>query len=93
MILDSDGRPMIAVHTCWNDAEAEIVIGFLRVHDIEARANSEIPHSILPLTTDGLGEIQVLVSEEDAALAREIIRQRAESAASEGASEDSSRQE
>lgn len=74
MILDSDGRPMISVHTCWNDAEAEIVIGLLRAHDIDARANSEIPHTILPLTTDGLGEIQVLVREEDAELAHEILQ-------------------
>ncbi len=69
---------MVSVHTCWNDAEAEIVIGLLRAHEIEARANSEIPHTILPLTTDGLGEIHVLVREEDAAIAREVLQRQAE---------------
>jgi hypothetical protein len=74
MSLDNEGRPEVPVHVCWNDTEAEVIIGLLRAHDIEASANSAVPHSVLPLTANGLGEVSVLVREGDAARAREIIR-------------------
>lgn len=74
MIFDDEGHPMVPVHVCWNDTEAEVVIGLLRAHDIPARANSEVPHSVLPIIADGLGEVSVLVSKGDAEHAREIIR-------------------
>lgn len=75
MILDDQGRPMVPVHVCWSDWEAEVIIGLLRAHGIGAQANSEIPHSVLPTTADGLGEIQILVNQEDAARARDIIQE------------------
>lgn len=75
MILDADGYPLVPVHLCWSDWEAEVIIGLLRAHDIEARANSEIPHSVLPMTADGLGEVQILVGKEDALRARDIIQE------------------
>lgn len=73
MIFDEDGHPMTPVHCCWNDIEAEVIIGLLRAHDIEASANSEVPHSVLPIIADGLGEVSVLVRQNDATRAREII--------------------
>lgn len=73
MIFDEDGHPMMTVHRCWNDIEAEVIIGLLRAHDIEASANSEVPHSVLPIIADGLGEVSVLVRQDDATRAREII--------------------
>lgn len=73
MILDENERPLVPVHECWDDAEAEIVVGVLRDYGIEARANSEVPHSVLPVTADGLAKIQVLVNEQDATRAREVI--------------------
>lgn len=75
MILDADGRPMVPVHVCWSDWEAEVIIGLLRAHDIGAQANSEIPHAVLPTTADGLGEIQILVIQEDALRARDVIQE------------------
>jgi hypothetical protein len=71
--LDENGRPLIAVFTCWNDSEADIVVSLLGAHDIQAMANSDVPHSVLPLTMDGLGKIQVLVSEDDAEQARALL--------------------
>ncbi|MFP4500093.1 MAG: hypothetical protein ACLFTT_03760 [Candidatus Hydrogenedentota bacterium] len=73
MILDSDGYPKVPVHVCWSDSEAEVVIAYLRAHGVEARANSEIPHSILPITADGLGEVSVLVKAEDETAARNLL--------------------
>ena len=73
MIFDSEGRPLTVVHRCWNDSEAEVVIALLRAHGIEAHANSEVPHTVLPITADGLGEVAVLVREEDVEAAAQII--------------------
>ena len=69
-------RPVVPVHVCYDDGEAEIVIGLLRSHGIEGIANSEVPHSVLPVTVDGLGKVQVLVDEKVAERAREIIAER-----------------
>ena len=74
MIFDNDGRALAPVHVCWNDTEAEVVIALLRSNGIDAIANSEVPHSVLPLIADGLGAVSVLVSEDDAERSRDIIR-------------------
>ncbi|MDX9973904.1 MAG: DUF2007 domain-containing protein [FCB group bacterium] len=66
MILDEDGRPLVPVHTCYNDAEAALVISFLEAYGVAAQANSEVPHSVLPLTVGHLGKVRVLVNEDDA---------------------------
>lgn len=73
MFLDNDGHPLAPVHQCWNDSEAEVVIALLRAHGIEARANSEVPHAILPIIADGLGEVAVLVREEDRETAEQLL--------------------
>lgn len=66
-------RPVVTVHECYNDGEAEVVIALLRDHGIEGIANSEVPHSVLPVTADGLGKVRVLVDEDVAEKARNII--------------------
>ncbi len=68
--------PVAPVHECYDDGEAEVVIALLRDHGIEAFANSEVPHSVLPITTDGLGKVTVLVHEDFAEKARSIIDER-----------------
>ena len=76
MLLDDLGRPLVPVHECWNDSEADVVISCLSAHGIQAWANSEVPHSVLPLNIDGLGKVQVMVPEEDAEAADAILRER-----------------
>lgn len=76
MLLDDLGRPLVPVHECWNDSEADVVISCLGAHGIQAWANSEVPHSVLPLNIDGLGKVQVMVTEEDAEAADVILRER-----------------
>lgn len=76
MILDEDGRPMVSVHQCWTDGEAEVLLSVLREHNIEGRANSEVPHNIMPLTVDGLGKIDIYVPEDDAEAARAALAER-----------------
>ena len=74
MILDDEGRPMIPVYVCWNDHEAELVASVLREYSIVSRLNSEVPHSIWPITADGLGKVEVLVREGHAHRAGEILQ-------------------
>lgn len=78
MIFDEDGARMVPVHECWSDGEAQIVISCLRAHGIEAIANSEIPHDILPIYVDGLGKLQVLVRQDDFEDATFILQTREE---------------
>ncbi len=76
MIFDEDGVPLVSVHTCWDDGEAAVVDSYLRAHGIEALPNSEVPHSVLPIDTNGLGKIEILVKQQDARQARALLAER-----------------
>jgi hypothetical protein len=65
---------MVPIHECWSDSEGVIVVSVLREQGVEARLNSEVPHTVMPLTAAGLGKVEVLVSEDDADRAREILK-------------------
>lgn len=80
MILDENERPMIAVHECWSDDEANIIVSVLRDGGIDAIVNSEVPHNVLPIKTAGLGKVNVLVREVEIEQARKIIADHIESA-------------
>ena len=67
---------MKPVYECWNDQEAAIVISVLGAYGIEARANSEIPHSVLPITADGLGRVEVLVDATRLQEAKKVLAER-----------------
>ena len=67
---------MEPVYECWNDQEAAIVISVLGAYGIEATANSEIPHSVLPITADGLGRVQVLVDAKRLQEAKNVLAER-----------------
>lgn len=73
MILDDNGCPLAPVHTCYNDAEAALVVSYLEAYGIAAQANSEVPHSVLPVTVGALGRVRVLVSEADVDEARALL--------------------
>lgn len=75
VILDENERPMVPIHECWSDSEGTIVVSVLREQGVEARLNSEVPHTVMPLTAAGLGKVEVLVSEGDAERAREILEE------------------
>ena len=73
MSEQESGGPVVAVHECYDDGEAEVVIALLRHYGIEGFANSEVPHSVLPITANGLGRVRVLVAEGLAETALSII--------------------
>jgi ribonuclease III len=53
--------------------EASIVRGLLEAHGIPSIVASDAPHSMLPLTAKGLGELRLSVRADDADEARRII--------------------
>lgn len=56
-----------------SDIEASIVRGLLETHDIRSIVASDLPHSIFPLSVDGLGEVRISVHPDDVEDAKRII--------------------
>jgi ribonuclease III len=56
-----------------SDIEASIVTGLLDAHGIEAIISSDVPHSLFPLTVNGLGEVRVSVGADHADAAVRLI--------------------
>jgi len=48
----------------WSDGEAMIVQQLLAQYGIRSRVVSDVPHALLPLTVDGLGEVRILIAAE-----------------------------
>lgn len=63
------------IHRCYNDIEAEMIRGLLEEEEIECQVVSNIPHSVMPFTMDGLGEIRIAVTADDAPRARLIVEE------------------
>ena len=66
----SGGR--ILVRT-WNDGEAMMVRQLLETYGIPCQVVSDVPHTVLPLTIDGLGEIRILVPHDRLRDARTVL--------------------
>lgn len=64
------------VHKAWGLAEAEVIKTFLESNGILCYFRGKVVQSILPFTTDGLGEIKIFVSEKDYALARKLLKEK-----------------
>lgn len=60
------------VHTCADDSEAEVIIDYLGANGIEAVLDSNMPHSVLPVSDDA----RVLVNRADAEKARRLLAER-----------------
>ena len=71
------GPALTVIFRTHSDIEASLVRGLLEAHGIYAALSSDVPHSVFPLTIDGLGEVRISVATDQADLAREVIaRQR-----------------
>ena len=62
------------VHTAMGSAEAEVVKSLLNSHSIPSLLQSRVVQSVHPFTMNGLGEIKIMVAENDFERAKEIIR-------------------
>lgn len=66
----------VTVFRTWDEPLADMALDFLREAGIPSFKTGDVPRSVLPFTVDGLGEIEIRVSESDEALAAEIIEAR-----------------
>jgi len=64
---------LVVIFRTHSDVEASIVRGLLESHGVMSIVNSAIPHSVFPLTVDGLGEVRLSVREDEAEEAKRII--------------------
>lgn len=74
----SGGEQRVSVYACWSDTEADVIVSYLRSQGVDAVTNSEVPHSVYPLTVDGLGKVDVLVEADYAKQALRMLEERPE---------------
>jgi hypothetical protein len=53
-------RPVLLM-TTWNDGEAAMIRQILENYGIPTQVVSDVPHTVLPISVDGLGEVRILV--------------------------------
>ncbi len=70
-----DSNKLVPVHVCWSDTEADVIMSFLAANEVKTITSSRMDHTVFPVIADGLGEIRILVAEEDAARAIELLRE------------------
>lgn len=63
----------VTVYRTWDESMAEMALGLLRAEGIEAWKVADVPRSVYPVNVDGLGEIEIVVPEEDAQDALDIL--------------------
>ena len=64
---------LIVIFRTHSDIEASVVRSLLEAHGVMSVVNSDVPHSIFPLSVDGLGEVRISVHHTLADEARRII--------------------
>jgi ribonuclease III len=64
---------LIVIFRTHSDIEAQIVRGLLETHGIMSVLSSDVPHSVFPLSVDGLGEVRLSVHYSEAEDAQRII--------------------
>jgi len=57
----------------WGPAEAEVIKSFLESQGVSCLFQGKVVQSVIPISTDGLGEIKILVAEKDYSLARKLL--------------------
>jgi len=65
---------MVEVYRAVSEAEAQIIKGLLESYGISCFLKSNAAPSVHVFAVDGMGEVRVLVQEEVAGKARELIR-------------------
>ena len=67
------GTELVVIFRTHSDIEAKIVRGLLESHGVMSVVSSDVPHSIFPLSVDGITEVRIAVHPGDADDAQRII--------------------
>jgi len=62
------------LYKAWGSAEAEVIKSFLQSHGISCLLKGLVVQSVHPFSMDGLGEIKILVHENDYDLAKKLLK-------------------
>ncbi len=62
--------------TAMGRAEAEVIKGYLQSNGIECLFQSQVVHAVHPFTVNGLGEVKIMVKEEDFERAKRLMEER-----------------
>jgi len=68
-------KKMVEVYRAASEAEAWIIKSFLESNGIACMMKANAAPSVHAFAIDGMGEVTILVWEDDAAKARELIRE------------------
>ena len=68
-----DSGDLTVVFRTQSDIEANVVKGLLETHGIPSLLASDVPHTVFPLTVNGLGEVRVSVRRDQAEEAGRLI--------------------
>jgi len=66
------------VHKVWGPVEADVIKSFLESNGISCLLRGKVVQSVHPFSADGLGEIKILVSKKDYALAKKLLKDKRE---------------
>lgn len=69
---------LVEIHKVWGPAEAEVIKSFLESHGITCILKGLVVQSVHPFSMDGLGEIKICVTEEEAIVAQKLLEARFE---------------
>ncbi|MBN1643635.1 MAG: DUF2007 domain-containing protein [Dehalococcoidales bacterium] len=70
----SQSKELVAVYIARGETEAQVIKGLLESNGISCLLKPSSSPSVYVFTVDGLGEVKIMVREEDAGEARELIR-------------------
>ena len=65
------------VHRVWGLSEAEIIKSFLESNGIDSVFQGRNVQTVYPISTDGLGEIWIMVKESDYEAAKALLEEKA----------------
>lgn len=70
---DSTSSGATLLLSTWDDGEAAMIRQLLEGYGVPTQTVSDVPHTVWPITVDGLGEVRILVPENRLAEARELL--------------------
>jgi len=71
-----DDSKLKELHKVWGPVEAEIIKSYLESNGIVCILRGKVVQSVHPFSADGLGEIKILVLEEDYTRAQELLKKK-----------------
>ncbi len=69
-----DSEKLVEVAAVYNDIEANIIKSLLESAGIDCVLVTQVPHSVYPITLDGLGEVKIKVLDIHEEAAKQVIR-------------------